>query len=162
MRQWTGSALVQVMACRLFGAEPLPEPVLACCQFDSWEQNSMKFEWEFFNFHCFKMHLQLSSAKMAAILSISMSNLHMCDSSSRSLWGPYLDRYRTHFGSKSCLLCTSGETSGYTHDKVDCRTEPLCRKCHSSRQIPSEKKRFNWMMTLVDFGLWNLFDTRFF
>ena len=29
MRQWTGSALVQVMACRLFGAKPLPEPMLA-------------------------------------------------------------------------------------------------------------------------------------
>ena len=28
MRQWTGSALVQVMACRLFGAKPLPEPML--------------------------------------------------------------------------------------------------------------------------------------
>ena len=28
MCQWTGSALVQVMACRLFGAKPLPEPML--------------------------------------------------------------------------------------------------------------------------------------
>ena len=28
MRQWTGSALVQIMACRLFGAKPLPEPIL--------------------------------------------------------------------------------------------------------------------------------------
>ena len=26
------------MACRLFGAEPLPEPMLAYCQLDSWEQ----------------------------------------------------------------------------------------------------------------------------
>ena len=41
MRQWTGSALVQVMACRLFGAKPLPEPMLAYCQLDSWE----KFRW---------------------------------------------------------------------------------------------------------------------
>ena len=31
MRQWTESALVQVMACRLFCAKPLPEPVLAYC-----------------------------------------------------------------------------------------------------------------------------------
>ena len=29
MHQWTGSALVQVMACRQFGAKPLPEPMLA-------------------------------------------------------------------------------------------------------------------------------------
>ena len=35
MRQWTGSALVQVMACRLFGAKPLPEPMLIYCQLDA-------------------------------------------------------------------------------------------------------------------------------
>ena len=29
MRQWTRSALVQVMACRLFGAKTLPEQVMA-------------------------------------------------------------------------------------------------------------------------------------
>ena len=29
------------MACRLFGAKPLPEPMLAYCQLDSWEQISM-------------------------------------------------------------------------------------------------------------------------
>ena len=28
MRQWTGSSLVQVMACRLLGAKPFPEPML--------------------------------------------------------------------------------------------------------------------------------------
>ena len=37
MRQWTESSLVQVMACRLFGAKPLPEPMLVCCQLVSWE-----------------------------------------------------------------------------------------------------------------------------
>ena len=36
MRQWTGTILVQVMACRLCGAKPLPEPKLAYCQLDSW------------------------------------------------------------------------------------------------------------------------------
>ena len=34
------------MACRLFGAKPLPEPVLAYCQLDSCEQISVKFESE--------------------------------------------------------------------------------------------------------------------
>ena len=34
MRQWTGSALVQIMACRLFGAKPISEPMLGYCQFD--------------------------------------------------------------------------------------------------------------------------------
>ena len=28
MRQWIGSALVQIMACRLFGAKPLSKPML--------------------------------------------------------------------------------------------------------------------------------------
>ena len=28
MRQWIGSALVQILACRLYGAEPLSKPML--------------------------------------------------------------------------------------------------------------------------------------
>ena len=51
MRQWTGSALVQVMACRLFGAKPLPEPMLAYCKLHPWEQISVKIETEFYQFH---------------------------------------------------------------------------------------------------------------
>ena len=51
MRKWTGSSLVQVMACRLFGDEPLPEPMLAHCRLDSWEQISVEFESEFYHFH---------------------------------------------------------------------------------------------------------------
>ena len=35
-----GSALVQVMPCRLFGTKPLPEPMLAYCQLDHWEKSS--------------------------------------------------------------------------------------------------------------------------
>ena len=51
MRQWIGSALVRVMACHLFGAKPLPEPMLVYCQLDSWQQISMKFMPEFYHFH---------------------------------------------------------------------------------------------------------------
>ena len=51
MRQLSGSALVRVMACRLFDAKPLLEPVLVYCQLDSWEQISVKFELEFYHFH---------------------------------------------------------------------------------------------------------------
>ena len=32
MRQWTRQASVQIMACRLFGAKPLPKPMLTFCQ----------------------------------------------------------------------------------------------------------------------------------
>ena len=30
MRQWIGSAFMQIMACRLFGAKPLFKPMLSC------------------------------------------------------------------------------------------------------------------------------------
>ena len=39
--QGTGPSWVQVMACRLFGAWPLPGPMLAYCPLDSWE----KLQW---------------------------------------------------------------------------------------------------------------------
>ena len=51
MRQWTGSALVQVMTCRLFGAKPLPQPILPYCQLDPCEQISMKFKSNYKIFH---------------------------------------------------------------------------------------------------------------
>ena len=51
MRQWTGSTLVQVMACRLFGAKPLPEPMLDYCQLDPWEQISVKSYSKFIYFN---------------------------------------------------------------------------------------------------------------
>ena len=46
-RQW-------LVAC-LFGAKPLPEPMLAYCQLDSWEQISVKFESEFCHIHSRKL-----------------------------------------------------------------------------------------------------------
>ena len=51
MRQRTGSPLVKIKACRQFGAKPLPEPMLAYCQLDSWEHVSVKFEYKFCHFH---------------------------------------------------------------------------------------------------------------
>ena len=40
MRQWTVSSLAQVMACRLFGTKPSPEPALPYCWFDSRENKA--------------------------------------------------------------------------------------------------------------------------
>ena len=51
MHQWTGSALVQVMAWCRRGDKPLPELMVAYCELDSWEQFSVKFESEFYHFH---------------------------------------------------------------------------------------------------------------
>ena len=44
MSQWIGSALVQIMACRLFGAKPLSKPLSGYRQLDPKEQTSVKFE----------------------------------------------------------------------------------------------------------------------
>ena len=44
MRQWIGSALVQTMDGRRFGAKPLSKPMLDYCQLASWGQTSVKFQ----------------------------------------------------------------------------------------------------------------------
>ena len=54
IRQWIGSALVQIMACRLFGTKPLSKPMLGYCQLDSYEQISIKIQ----NFSFMKRHLK--------------------------------------------------------------------------------------------------------
>ena len=43
MRPWIGPALLLMIACRLFGAKPLSEPVLDYCQLDPKEQTSVKY-----------------------------------------------------------------------------------------------------------------------
>ena len=65
VRHWTGSSLLQVMACRLFGAQPLPEVMLSYCQLDPKEQTSMKFKSKK------EIHLNLSSAKSSLGLNVS-------------------------------------------------------------------------------------------
>ena len=51
MRQWIGSALVEIMACRLFAAKPLSKPRLDYCQLDPKEQTSVKFQSNYKIFH---------------------------------------------------------------------------------------------------------------
>ena len=43
MRRKPRPSLIQMMACRLFGAKPLSEPMLHCCKFDIKEQTSVTF-----------------------------------------------------------------------------------------------------------------------
>ena len=54
------------MACRLAGAKPLSEPMLEYCEFDPWEQTSMKLQSKFIHFHSRKSKIVW---KIAAILS---------------------------------------------------------------------------------------------
>ena len=43
MRKWIDSALVEIMACRLFDAKQLSKPILGYCQMDHEEQTLEKF-----------------------------------------------------------------------------------------------------------------------
>ena len=54
MHQWTGSTMVQVMACRLVGAKPLHEPMLTFRELDSQKQTSVKLESKYRTFHSWK------------------------------------------------------------------------------------------------------------
>ena len=54
MRQWIGSALVQIMACRLFSAKPLSKPMLSYCQLDPRKQTSVKSLSKYKTFHSWK------------------------------------------------------------------------------------------------------------
>ena len=65
MRRWTGSALVQVMACHLFGAKPLPAGLLSSGLLGT---NFNEIRIGILSFSFKKMHSKLSSDKVAAIL----------------------------------------------------------------------------------------------
>ena len=54
MCQCTVSTLVQIMACRLYVAKPLSEPMLDYYQLDTWEQSSVKFYSKYKIFHSWK------------------------------------------------------------------------------------------------------------
>ena len=51
MRQWSGSALLQVKAWRLTGAKPLFEPMLEYCWVVPWQQTSVRPKSRFIYFH---------------------------------------------------------------------------------------------------------------
>ena len=63
MCQWSGLALVQIMACHLFGTKPLSKPMLGYCQLDPLGTNFSEVLIKAQNFSFMKMHLNVSSAK---------------------------------------------------------------------------------------------------
>ena len=65
MHLWIGSALVEIMACRLFGAKPLSKPMHGYYPLDSWEQISMKFESELCHFHYCQNVAHFDQGKMS-------------------------------------------------------------------------------------------------
>ena len=62
MRRWIGSALVQIMACCLFGAKPLSKSILLL-SIGTLETNFSEIFIKIQNFSFTKMHLKISSAK---------------------------------------------------------------------------------------------------
>ena len=68
LRQWIGSALVQIIACRLFGTKPLSKPMLGYCRLDPQKQTSVKFESKYKTFRSQKAFENVVCEK-AAILS---------------------------------------------------------------------------------------------
>ena len=63
MRQYNIPALLQIMACRLFGAKPLSEPMLPYCQLDPKEHILVKFYSKLKIFLFTKIHLKMSPGK---------------------------------------------------------------------------------------------------
>ena len=67
IRQWIGSEMVQIMACRLFGT--YSKPMLSCCWLGPWAPTSMKFQSKYKTFHSRKKTSKSVVCEMAAILS---------------------------------------------------------------------------------------------
>ena len=63
MGQWIGSALIQIMACRLVATKPLSNPMLGYFQLDSCEQTSEKYWSKYTTVPFTKMHMKISFAK---------------------------------------------------------------------------------------------------
>ena len=85
MRQGTGSALVQAMACCLFGTKPLPEPMLIFRQLDPCEQTSVKFQSKYFFFFHENTYENVV-CEMAAILSRGRWDIVYSLDTSQLLW----------------------------------------------------------------------------
>ena len=79
MHRWSGSALFQVMACRLFGAKPLPEPMLTYRQLDLQEQTSGTFESQYQTFHSWKCICEIVTTLSAVrwVYSLRPSDAYM-------------------------------------------------------------------------------------
>ena len=63
MRQWIGSALVQIMTCRLFGAKPSFKPMLGLVNWTLRNKLKWNFNQNTVNVSFKKLHLKISSTK---------------------------------------------------------------------------------------------------
>ena len=139
MRQYTGSALVQIMACRLFDVKPLSEPTLFYCQLGPWEQNLNRW-WYIF------IQENLTENVVCEMLAIL----------SRGKW---VNVEKNHPHEKPLLKCNMpGELARLSHVLDDTRPGPLFVK----RQGFFLSRQMSWGVTaVISFfdmivSLWNL------
>ena len=90
-----GSSLALVMAWRLFGAKPLPDPISTCYQLGDEEHTPVKFLKSKYKSFFHKMHARMSSAKYRPFCSghIVLTHwgrvTHMCVSKITSIGSDY-------------------------------------------------------------------------
>ena len=103
MRQWLGSALVQIMAWRLFGAKPLSKPTLGYCQLDPKEQTSVKFQSKYKTFHSRKRTWKYRLRKGGHFVPGEMS-LNYAAMIAVGWPGPHVDNHRSYGTGLSSLV----------------------------------------------------------
>ena len=74
---WTGSSLVPVMACCLFGTKPLPEPMLVYCPLDPKEQTLPDFEWKYGLYEEYAIDNICKIAAIFLVLTINIDDIEM-------------------------------------------------------------------------------------
>ena len=139
MRQYILPTLGLKMACRLFGAKPLSEPILPYCQLDHEEHISVKFYLKNQNFSFKEMPLKLSSAKRRPFISTQY------------------DKYRSHYNSGSPVNIQGFPTSSspclYRCTMMTSSMEtfphywPFVRGIHWSPVNSPHKGQWRWVWT---------------
>ena len=107
MDKYTGSSVVDLMAFRLLGVKPLPEPMLSYLQLDSQEQISVKFWWKIRTTSFQRMHLKIVYS-MSAIFFLSQYI-------NRSSNNPHIACWRVN---SLCLVTPYGDRSRSTLAEV--------------------------------------------
>ena len=84
----------------MFGAKPSPEPMLVCCQLESWEQISVKFESEFYHLHSRKCVSKCRMWKCRPFFH-GRNELRRILNKSRQCWRRSINDSRRNFRCKS-------------------------------------------------------------
>ena len=130
--------LVQIMACRLFGATPLSERMLYYCQLGHWEQISVNLDLKFKPFHSRKCIWKCRLANVGHVASASRClRVLMCIISYDKLahdWSRYRDvtqvylqyPYKKYIGKGPQGICHHWVLLLY--NVIDCGSDPQTHK----------------------------------